>query len=390
MELKEKLMTQFTNIFKETSDAMQLYFAPGRINLIGEHTDYNGGHVFPCAITLGTYAIARPRTDHNLRFYSLNFEEQGIIETTLSDLTYTPAHNWANYPKGVLWTFMQEGYSITHGMDILYYGNIPNGAGLSSSASIEVLTAYIARDIFNLDFDMRNAALMCQDSENHYNGVKCGIMDQFAIAMGKKNYAIYLDTATLEYKYVPLNLENHTLVIMNTNKQRKLGESKYNERRAECETALKTLQTVTDIQSLGELSLSDFNRYSSVLKDDILIKRARHAVSENVRTAEAVTVLEHNDLIKFGELMTASHVSLRDDYKVTGMELDTLVSTALKQPGVLGARMTGAGFGGCAIALVKADCIDDFIANTGREYLETIGYSADFYIADIGNGPCKL
>ncbi len=386
--MKKFLSESFYKLFGGSSP--QIYFAPGRINLIGEHTDYNGGHVFPCAISMGTYAAVRPRKDSIFRFYSLNFPETGVVETSLCDLSYSPSHLWANYPLGVLYTLLEKGFHIPLGMDVLYYGNIPNGAGLSSSASIEVLTAYMVRDIFDLPLDMKELALICQYSENNYNGVNCGIMDQFAIAMGKNNFATYLNTATLDYKYVPLNLSDYNLVIMFTNKQRKLGESKYNQRRTECETALAMLQDVTDIKTLGDLSATEFERHCHIIKDDTLLKRARHAVYENIRTARAVVALEQNDLLMLGRLMTESHASLRDDYEVTGIELDTLVSSALKQPGVLGARMTGAGFGGCAIALVQSALVSDFIANTGKDYLKTIGYAADFYVATSGNGPGKL
>ncbi len=387
--IKDSLIQSFNTVFGD-NDNTEIYFAPGRINLIGEHTDYNGGYVFPCAITIGTYAVARPRKDNLIRLYSSNFEACGIIEISIDDLSFNPAHNWANYPKGVLWTLTQKGYHILHGMDILYYGNIPNGAGLSSSASIEVLTAYIAKNLFAFDYDMKYVALMCQYSENNYNSVNCGIMDQFAIAMGQKNCAIHLNTSTLNYRYIPLDLKDHKLVIMCTNKQRKLGESKYNERRSQCEAALHSLQSVVNINNLCELTVTDFEKYCYTIQDAIQLKRARHAVYENARTTEAILALENNDLTKFGKLMTASHMSLRDDYEVTGIELDTLVSAALKQPGTLGARMTGAGFGGCAIALVETTYINDFIQNTGSEYLSTIGYEADFYIADIGGGPCRI
>ena len=387
--MKESLIKKFYEIFGDNAPATA-YFAPGRVNLIGEHTDYNGGHVFPCALTIGTYGVARKRNDHILRFYSLNFEEIGIKQCNIDELINNPADNWTNYPKGVIWALKEKGYHIPNGLDILYYGNIPNGSGLSSSASIEILTGFILRDMFNLSFDSVENALIGQYSENNFNKVNCGIMDQFAISMGQKDHAIFLDTATLDYDYVPITLKNEKIVIMNTCKKRGLGESKYNERRAECEEALKELQTVIKIDNLGQLTESLFEEHKSAIKNPIRIKRAKHAVYENQRTIKAVHALKENNLKEFGELMTASHTSLRDDYEVTGIELDTLVSEALKAPGVLGARMTGAGFGGCAIALVKKDSVDNFMAQVATAYESIIGYPCEFYVVDISDGPTIL
>lgn len=387
--MKDKLISKFNEIFKDT-DAIKVYFAPGRVNLIGEHTDYNGGHVFPCALTIGTYAVARKRDDHILRFYSLNFEDIGIIETSIDSLTYKAEDNWTNYPKGVLWALGEKGYNVTKGMDILYYGNIPNGSGLSSSASIEVLTGFVLKDMYNFGYDMVENSLICQFSENNFNGVNCGIMDQFAIAMGNANHAIFLDTADLSYEYAPINLENAKIVIMNTCKKRGLGDSKYNERRAECEMALSELQTVINIKTLGELSEEDFELHKDAIKCPIRRKRAKHAVYENRRTIQAVEALKNNNIQEFGKLMVASHISLRDDYEVTGIELDTLVAEALKQPGVIGARMTGAGFGGCAVSIVETDAIDSFKENVGHAYQTQIGYPPEFYVVEIGDGPTIL
>ncbi len=387
--MKKKLLEKFQEVFGEV-DGAKVYFAPGRVNLIGEHTDYNGGHVFPCALTIGTYAVAKKNKDKTLRFYSMNFEQLGMLESSIEGITYKKEDNWTNYPKGVIWALGEKGYHIDYGMDILIYGNIPNGSGLSSSASLEILTGYILKDLFQLEVDLIELALIGQYAENKFNGVNCGIMDQFAIAMGKTNQAIFLDTADLSYEYAPLELKGIKIVILNTNKKRGLGESKYNERRSECETALAELQKVVDIQSLGELTEEAFEQHKSVIQDPIRVKRAKHAVYENQRTIKAVEALKNQDLALFGTLMVASHDSLRDDYEVTGIELDTLVEEALKQPGVIGARMTGAGFGGCAVSIVEENEVESFIKNVGNAYQSKIGYAADFYVVEVGNGPSIL
>lgn len=384
--MKEIVETKFKEIFG-TEGRFKTYFAPGRVNLIGEHTDYNGGHVFPCALTMGTYATVREREDKILNFYSMNFDDLGILTSSIDNLVYNENENWINYPKGVIWALKNEGYNINHGFDIVYYGTIPNGAGLSSSASIEVLTGFILKDMFKLDMDNTKIALIGQMAENKYVGVNCGIMDQFVIANGKKDNAVFLDTATLEYKYAPINLENEKIVIINTNKKRGLGDSKYNVRRAECEKALEELQeSGLQIKSLGDLTEEEFEEHKSAIKDEIRQKRAKHAVYENQRTLKAVQALENNDLELFGKLMVESHNSLRDDYEVTGIELDTAVEEALKQEGVIGARMTGAGFGGCAVSIVKTDKVENFIKNVEKGYREKIGYNPEFYVVEIGNG----
>ncbi len=387
--MKEKVLQEFARVFGSSDDA-KVYFAPGRVNMIGEHTDYNGGHVFPCALTIGTYGVARKRNDNKLCFYSMNFEKLGVVESSLDDLVPSKEAGWTNYPKGVIWAFREKGMVVNCGMDILLYGNIPNGSGLSSSASVEVLTGYILRDLFGFDVSNQDLALIGQYSENKYNGVNCGIMDQFAIAMGKKQNAIFLDTADLSYEYAPIELKDAKIVIACSNKKRGLGDSKYNERRSECETALSELQEVVSIKSLGELDETQFEQYKDAIKDEIRRKRAKHAVYENQRTVKAVKALKNNDIALFGELMNASHVSLRDDYEVTGIELDTLVEEAWKQEGVIGSRMTGAGFGGCTVSIVKTPYIDSFIEKVGAAYLAKIGYAADFYVVEIGNGPCEL
>lgn len=387
--MKEKLLKKFSEIFGG-SDGAKVYFAPGRVNLIGEHTDYNGGHVFPCALTIGTYGAARKRDDKVLRFYSMNFEELSVLESSVEGLKPEREADWTNYPKGVMWAFQEKGYDVDCGMDLLLFGNIPNGSGLSSSASVEVLTGHILRDFYGFDVSNQDLALIGQYSENKFNGVNCGIMDQFAIAMGRKDHAIFLDTADLSYQYAPLKLENAKIVIGCTNKKRELGDSKYNERRSECESALASLQNVVDIKSLGELTEEQFAQYQSAIPDEVKMRRARHAVSENQRIIQAVEALKRDDVTLFGELMNASHVSLSKDYEVTGIELDTMVEAAWRQEGVIGARMTGAGFGGCTVSIVEEDKVDRFIEEVGREYEEKIGYAASFYVVEIGDGPVTL
>lgn len=384
--MKEKVYLKFEELFGKEGE-IKTYFAPGRVNLIGEHTDYNGGHVFPCALTMGTYAVARKRNDNKLRFYSINFEKLGVLESTIDELKYNKEENWINYPKGMIWAMKEEGFNINTGFDIVYYGTIPNGAGLSSSASIEVLTGFVLKDLFNLNVDMVKLALLGQKAENKYVGVNCGIMDQFVIANGKKDCAIFLDTANLEFEYAPVKLKEEKIVIMNTNKKRGLGDSKYNERRAECEEALKELQTKLNVKSLGELTEEEFEKNKHLIKDKNRKKRAKHAVYENQRTIKAVEALKENKIEELGKLMIASHNSLRDDYEVTGKELDTLVDESLKQEGIIGARMTGAGFGGCAVSIVKSDKVENFIKNVGKAYKDKIGYEASFYTVEIGDGP---
>lgn len=381
---KKVINDKFTEIFGEQAEAT--FFSPGRINLIGEHTDYNGGHVFPCAVSLGTYGAARKREDNKLRFYSANFEDLGIIETSLDDLKYDKKDNWVNYAKGMIYFLKETGHDVDKGMDIFIEGNIPNGSGLSSSASLEMLIGVIAQELFNLDIDRVDLVKLGMETENKFIGVNSGIMDQFAVGMGKQNKAILLDTNTLEYSYAPVDMGNNVIVIMNTNKRRELADSKYNERRSECETAVGELQAKLDIKTLGELDAQTFDEYAYLIEDENRLKRARHAVWENQRTMQAQAALEEGDLEKFGRLVNASHVSLEHDYEVTGIELDTLAHTAWKQEGVLGARMTGAGFGGCGIAIVDKDKVEAFKENVGKVYTEKIGYAPAFYIAEIADG----
>lgn len=385
---QNQLVKQFNKIFNTSPD--HVFFAPGRINLIGEHTDYNGGHVFPCSITFGTYALAKKRSDQKFRMYSLNFTDEGIKHFDLNSLVYDAEHDWANYPKGMVRYFIEAGLKINTGVDVLFYGNIPNGAGLSSSSSIELVTGVMLERLFNLNIERIEMVKIGQQVENEFIGVNSGIMDQFAIGMGKKNYGILLDCNTLQYEYTPIDLNQYEIVIMNTNKRRELADSKYNERREECERALKELQKYTTIHSLGELTPEEFERYKDKIADETLRKRAKHAVYENKRTLDAANALKQNDLQRFGQLMNQSHISLRDDYEVTGRELNTIVEAAWQQDGVLGARMTGAGFGGCAIAVVETVKIPQFIEQVGKIYEEKIGYPASFYNVQIGDGAKEI
>ena len=383
---KEQLIAKFQELYGEGGE-IRTYFAPGRVNLIGEHTDYNGGHVFPCALTMGTWAVVRNREDRKLGFFSLNFEKLGIIETSLDELIPSKNAGWTNYPKGVMWAFEKRGYELTHGMDILIYGNIPNGSGLSSSASLEVLTGLMLKDTFGFeDLSMIDLALIGQYSENNFNGCNCGIMDQFASAMGKKDHAIFLDTNTLKYEYAPVVLENAKIVIINSKVKHSLVDSVYNDRRNECETALKELQKVTDIKTLGDLTEDGFEQYKDAIKDPVRQKRAKHAVYENQRTIRAVEALRNNDVKLFGQLMNASHESLRHDYEVSCEEIDILVDLAQAMPGVIGSRITGGGFGGCTVSIVEDATVDRFIEEIGKTYKEKVGHEAEFYVVDIGDG----
>ena len=382
------LEQKFQEVFG--APAEKQFFAPGRVNLIGEHTDYNGGNVFPCAIDKGTYGLVKKRNDRKFRMYSENFADLGVMEFTLDELTNDKKHDWANYPKGVIKMFLEAGQKIDSGFDILFSGNIPNGAGLSSSASIEMLTAIVLKDLFHLSIDPVEMAQLGKKTENLFIGVNSGIMDQFAVAMGKKDHAILLDCNTLKYAYVPVVLKDEVIVIANTNKRRGLADSKYNERRAECDEALAELQTKLPIKALGELSIEQFEANKDLIKSPVRQKRAKHAVYENQRTLKAQKELSAGNLTEFGKLMNQSHISLRDDYEVTGVELDTLAALAWEQPGVVGSRMTGAGFGGCTVSIMKKDKVDDFIKNVGEAYKNKIGYAADFYIASVSDGAKKL
>ena len=388
--MKKKLFDMFAELFGD-SEGARFYFSPGRVNLIGEHTDYNGGHVFPCALTLGTYGAARKREDNKIHLYSMNLDSFGVIEASLDDLTNKKEYNWANYPLGIVWAFKEKGHTITSGFDMVIWGNIPNGSGLSSSASLEVLTGVILTDLFEIkDLSMTDLALIGQYSENNFNGCNCGIMDQFAVAMGKKDHAIFLDTSDLSYEYAPCVLDGAKIVITNSKVKHSLVDSAYNDRRNECAAALKALQSELDIQALGDLTPEEFEAHKSLIKDEIQLQRAKHAVYENQRTIDAVTALKAGDIESFGKLMNQSHISLRDDYDVSCEEIDILVDLAWKIPGVLGSRITGGGFGGCTVSIVKDESIDTFIETIGKTYLEKVGHEAEFYTVDIGDGASRL
>lgn len=388
--MKKKLFNKFAELFG-SADLARFYFSPGRVNLIGEHTDYNGGHVFPCALTIGTYGAARRREDRLIHFYSMNLDRFGVVEVSLDDLSYNSKYNWANYPLGVVWAFAEKGYPLESGFDMVIWGNIPNGSGLSSSASLEVLTGVILTDLFGItSLNMTDLALIGQYSENNFNGCNCGIMDQFAVAMGKKDNAIFLDTSTLKFEYAPIELEDAKIIITNSKVKHSLVDSAYNDRRQECSDALAALQRELDIESLGDLSPADFEANKGLITDPVQQKRAKHAVYENQRTIDAVAALRAGNINRFGELMNQSHISLRDDYAVSCDEIDILVDLAWKIPGVIGSRITGGGFGGCTVSIVKNDSVDIFIESIGKAYKEKVGHEAEFYTVQIGNGASRL
>lgn len=388
--MKKKLFDKFAELFG-SADQARFYFSPGRVNLIGEHTDYNGGHVFPCALTIGTYGAARRRDDRLIHFYSMNLDRFGAVEVSLDDLSYNSKYSWANYPLGVVWAFAEKGYQLESGFDMVIWGNIPNGSGLSSSASLEVLTGVILTDLFGIaGLSMTDLALIGQYSENNFNGCNCGIMDQFAVAMGKKDNAIFLDTSTLKYEYAPIELEDAKIIITNSKVKHSLVDSAYNDRRQECSDALAALQKKLDIQSLGDLTPEEFEANKSLIRDPVQLKRAKHAVYENQRTIDAVSALRAGDITRFGELMNQSHISLRDDYAVSCDEIDILVDLAWKIPGVIGSRITGGGFGGCTVSIVKNGTVDTFIESIGKAYREKVGHEAEFYTVQISGGASRL
>lgn len=380
----EQLKEQFVGLHGGSAADIRVFFAPGRVNLIGEHTDYNGGYVFPAALTFGTFMLIRKREDDTIRLASTNFELK--VEFQLKDAVYEEAHDWANYPKSILVHLEKRGFSFG-GYDVLYHGEIPNGAGLSSSASIHLATAIGFMTMEGHSIDRVQLALAAQEAENQFMGVKCGIMDQFVIANGKKDHAVLLMCSTLEYQLVPFQAKGYKIVVGNTNKRRGLVDSEYNTRRAQCEQAVADLQAAfPNLKLLGELSLEQFEANAHLIKDVIVLMRARHVVEEIDRVLKSVEALKANNLVRFGELMTASGVSLRELYEVTCKELDVMVEEALKIEGVLGARMTGAGFGGCTVSLVREDKVEEFIEKVGKAYGERTDYKADFYVADIGDG----
>ncbi|MCY8974932.1 galactokinase [Bacillus atrophaeus] len=387
--MREEVKGTFTSVFGK-QDGLRFFFAPGRVNIIGEHTDYNGGHVFPCALTIGTFAAVSQRKDRLVRMFSENFKETGVKEFKLDDLRYNKDDDWANYPKGVIFEFQQRGYAIPNGFDIAFSGNIPNGAGLSSSASIELLMAVVLQTYFHPELNALHLVKMAQHAENTFIGVNCGIMDQFAIGMGKKGHAMLLNCDTLSYEYSKLDVSGLSLVIANTNKKRSLAGSSYNARRQECQEALRDLKTELEIASLGELSPSDFDSYAHLIQNETNRRRAKHAVYENDRTIKTAEMFKKNKLDEIGSLMKESHLSLKNDYEVTSPELDELAYAAWSHEGVIGSRMTGAGFGGCTISIVKDQAVEDFIEKAGAAYKERTGIKADFYVADIGEGAREL
>lgn len=384
----EALNQTFIDIFNHPAE--RHFFSPGRINLIGEHTDYNGGHVFPCAITIGTYGLVSIREDKLVQCYSTNMADTGVITFSLDELEKNEEVSWINYVIGMLKYVQASTKPFTHGFNLVIEGNIPNGAGLSSSASLEMLIGTIADEIYHLELDRVKMVKLGQQVENKFIGVNSGIMDQFAIGMGQAEQAMFLDVNTLDFQYIPAEFGDYRILIMNTNKRRELADSKYNERRSQCEAALDQLKTELTINSLGDLDNETFDANRNLINDPILAKRAKHAVYENTRTIEAKALLQAGELEKFGKLLNASHISLRDDYDVTGIELDTLVESAWSHQEVLGARMTGAGMGGCAIALVHKDAIDEVSAAIRSDYTEKVGYAPSFYIAQVGDGSKEL
>ena len=389
--MDEKLLKKkFIESYGDGGDIRE-YFSPGRVNLIGEHTDYNGGHVFPCALTLGTYGIMRKRDDSTMNFSSANVRLGQVITVDLNDVSYKQEYNWANYPLGIVWAMKEKGIELDSGFDMMIWGNIPNGSGLSSSASIEVLMGKMLQDIYKIkSLSMLDLALIGQYSENNFNGCNCGIMDQFAVAMGKKDNAMFLDTSNLSYQYAPINLPDEKIVIINSKVKHSLVDSAYNERREQCASALADLQTKLDIKTLGDLDIDAFEANKDLIKSEIVKKRAKHAVYENQRTIEAVDALKKNDVERFGQLMNESHISLRDDYEVSCDEIDILVELAWNTKGVIGSRITGGGFGGCTVSIVKNDAVSKLKEYVEEEYLVKTGLRPEVYIVDIGDGAKRI
>lgn len=382
-----QLISEFTAIYGSSPEEIHLYFGPGRVNLIGEHTDYNNGFVLPCALSFGTYLAVRKSSGPFLEFNSDGFEISARIP--ILDKYEKQGQQWINYPLAVIEQFLEKG-KITEGLQFYFHGNIPPAAGLSSSASIEMVTAFALNQIYNWDYKLLDLIHLCRKAENEFVGVSCGIMDQFAVGQGKKNHAVFLNCSSLDFILVPMDLPGYRLVIINTNKKRGLADSKYNERVGECRSAVAYLSKHMVISKLGELDYETFTRHQQYISDETVLKRARHIVTENFRVQEAVKALRNKELAYFGQLMIQSHNSLRDDYEVTGFELDALVEISLAQKGVLGARMTGAGFGGCAVAFVKDENLDEFILRVSEAYLEKTGLKAEFYLPEIGNGVKRL
>ena len=382
-----QLKETFAGLYGENEHQVLVYFSPGRVNLIGEHTDYNGGYVFPCALSFGTYLAVRKNGSRRVHFATTNFDHRG--EVNLDEPFEKEGKSWINYPVGVLNEFRKKAREI-EGVDLLYSGDIPNGAGLSSSASIEMVTAFAMNELFGFGFDRMELVKLSQRAENQYVGVNCGIMDQFASGMGAAGHALFLNCDTLDFERVPLKLNGMKIVIANTNKRRGLADSKYNERRAQCESAVEDIRKEKNIRHLSDLSLEEFNALSHLIADETEKRRARHVITENTRTLGAIEALNKDDLQSFGRLMNQSHDSLRDDYEVTGKELDTLVEEARKINGTIGSRMTGAGFGGCTVSIVEGDRVETFIREVGKAYHERTGLKADFYVAEIGDGSKQI
>ncbi|MCJ7449030.1 MAG: galactokinase [Bacteroidales bacterium] len=383
----KNFLNKFYEKYGNRNDKPVLFFSPGRVNLIGEHTDYNGGFVFPCALNYGTYLLIRKIKSNILRFSTLNFNDDE--ETVLKGLFVNKSKKWINYPLGVINEFIKRGTQIT-GLEFLYYGDVPNGAGLSSSASIEMVTAVALNELFSAGLITLDMVKMSQKAENEFVGMNCGIMDQFAVGFGKKDHAIFLNCDTLFYENIPVVLQDCSLIITNTNKRRGLTNSKYNERRAECDKAVELLQAYKPLKNLSELNTDEIHLLDKFISDPVVSKRAKHVISENGRVTEAVKVLKENNISRFGELMNLSHDSLRDDYEVTGIELDTLVYEGRKLPGVIGTRMTGAGFGGCTVSIVKNSDSAKFMTDLSATYLKKTGLVPDFYQPEIGNGAGRL
>lgn len=381
---RQSLLDSFNEQFGYEGE--RVFFSPGRINLIGEHTDYNGGKVFPCAITMGTYGVVKPRADKEVHAYSGNFPEVGMIMFDIRNLEFKKEDNWTNYVKGMMKYIQEKTGELAHGFDLYVYGTIPNGASLSSSASLELLIGVMVRELFDLKISQLELVKSGMRTENEFLGLNSGILDQFAIGMAKKGNALLLDTNTLEYEQIPVDLPNHKIIIMNSMTRRELVDSEYNTRRRQCEEALSELQTVIDVSSLGELTEEEFEAHKDAISDETLMRRARHAVYESVRTERAAVALKANDLNTFGKYMNDSHVSLRDDYEVTVKETDLLASLAWEQEGTIGARMTGGGFGGCCIAIVENDKVHEFISKVGETFKKEIGRAAEFYIAETEDG----
>lgn len=384
------LPAEFLKTYGKNDNEIRVYASPARINIIGEHIDYNGGKVFPAAIDRYLYVAIRKRADSKIIYNDVRFP--GTYEFDVNDnFTFDKKNDYANYLNGILSQIKAQGYRLDSGFEILMVSNVPAGGGISSSSALECGFAYAVIDTFGLKIDRVEIAKLGQMSEHNFMGVNCGIMDQFIIATGKKNTAEMLDCATLEYEYAPLELGDYRFVVMNTNKVRKLSDSKYNERRSQCEEALKILQdNGVDIKALCELTPAKWEEVKHFVSDEIIQKRAKHCVYENQRVLDAVLALKAGDLKKLGTLLNESHASLKNDYEVTGLELDTLAETSQKQPGCLGARMTGAGFGGCAIALVHKDNVDGFIENVQKEYTARVGYSAGFFVCSSGDGVSRF